>query len=79
MSFLSQFAIPITCYINSNYTVNHALNTISSLQNNIQKNYKKLGYHAVGELHLNGVYEYTDKQENHEKYEDLCIDMIKRV
>ena len=41
--------------------------------------YERLGYHAVGELHLDGVYEYTDEQGNQGKYEDCCIDMIKRV
>ena len=41
--------------------------------------YERLGYHAVGELHLDGVYEYTDEQGNQGKYEDWCIDMIKRV
>lgn len=41
--------------------------------------YERLGYHAVGELHLDGVYEYTDEQGNQGKYEEWCIDMIKRV
>ena len=41
--------------------------------------YEKLGYHAVGEIHLDGVYEYTDEQGNQGKYEDWCIDMIKRM
>ena len=41
--------------------------------------YERLGYHAVGELHLDGVYEYTDKQGNQGQYEDWCIDMIKRI
>lgn len=41
--------------------------------------YERLGYHAVGEVHLDGVYEYTDEQGNQGKYEDWCIDMVKRV
>lgn len=41
--------------------------------------YERLGYHAVGEVHLDGVYEYTDEQGTRGKYEDWCIDMIKRV
>ncbi len=41
--------------------------------------YERLGYHAVGELHLDGVYEYTDGQGNQGQYEDWCIDMIKRI
>ena len=41
--------------------------------------YERLGYHAVGEVHLDGVYEYTDEQGNQGKYEDWCIDMIKRI
>lgn len=41
--------------------------------------YERLGYHAVGELHLDGVYEYTDKQGNRRQYEDWCIDMIKQI
>ena len=39
--------------------------------------YEKMGYHTVGEIHLDGVYEYTDEQGNKGKYEDWCIDMIK--
>lgn len=41
--------------------------------------YERLGYHAVGKVHLDGVYEYTDEQGNQMKYEDWCIDMIKRM
>ena len=41
--------------------------------------YERLGYHAVGEIHLDGVYEYTDEQGNQGKYEDWCIDMIKQT
>ncbi len=41
--------------------------------------YERLGYQAVGELHLDGVYEYTDAQGNQGKYEDWCIDMIKKI
>lgn len=41
--------------------------------------YERLGYHAVGEIHLDGVYEYTDAQGKHGRYEDWCIDMIKRM
>lgn len=41
--------------------------------------YERLGYHAVGEIHLDGVYEYTDEQGNQGQYEDWCIDMIKRM
>lgn len=41
--------------------------------------YERLGYHAVGEIHLDGVYEYTDEQGNQGQYEDWCIDMIKQV
>lgn len=41
--------------------------------------YERLGYHAVGEIHLDGVYEYTDEAGNQGRYEDWCIDMIKRV
>ena len=41
--------------------------------------YERLGYHAVGDVHLDGVYEYTDEQGNQGKYEDWCIDMIKRM
>ena len=41
--------------------------------------YERLGYRAVGEIHLDGVYEYTDEQGNQGKYEDWCIDMIKRM
>lgn len=44
-----------------------------------QRLYERLGYHAVGEVHLDGVYEYTDEQGNQGKYEDWCIDMIKRM
>lgn len=39
--------------------------------------YEKMGYHTVGEIHLDGVYEYTDEQGNKGKYEDWCMDMIK--
>lgn len=41
--------------------------------------YERLGYHAIGEIHLDGVYEYTDEQGNQGQYEDWCIDMIKRM
>lgn len=41
--------------------------------------YERLGYHAVSEVHLDGVYEYTDEQGSQGKYEDWCIDMIKRM
>lgn len=41
--------------------------------------YERLGYHAVGEIHLDGIYEYTDRQGNQGSYEDWCIDMIKRM
>ena len=41
--------------------------------------YERLGYHTVGEVHLDGVYEYTDDQGSQGKYEDWCIDMIKRM
>lgn len=41
--------------------------------------YERLGYCAVGDVHLDGVYEYTDDQGNQGKYEDWCIDMIKQV
>lgn len=41
--------------------------------------YERLGYHAVGEIHLDGVYGYTDEQGNQGQYEDWCIDMIKRM
>lgn len=41
--------------------------------------YERLGYHTVGEIHIDGVYEYTDEQGNRGQYEDWCIDMIKRV
>ena len=44
-----------------------------------QRLYERLGYHAVGEVHLDGVYEYTDEQGNQGTYEDWCIDMIKRI
>ena len=42
-----------------------------------QRLYERLGYHTVGALHLDGVYDYTDSQGNQGKYEDWCIDMIK--
>lgn len=41
--------------------------------------YERLGYHAVGDIHLDGVYEYTDGQGNQGQYEDWCIDMIKEL
>lgn len=41
--------------------------------------YERLGYHEVGEKHLDGVYEYTDEHGNKRRYEDWCIDMIKRI
>lgn len=41
--------------------------------------YERLGYRAVGKVHLDGVYEYTDEQGNQGTYEDWCIDMIKRM
>lgn len=41
--------------------------------------YERLGYHAVGAVHLDGLYEYTDELGNQGKYEDWCIDMIKRM
>ena len=41
--------------------------------------YERLGYHAVGDIHLDGVYEYTDEQGKQGQYEDWCIDMIKRI
>lgn len=41
--------------------------------------YERLGYHAVSEIHLDGVYEYTDEAGNKGQYEDWCIDMIKRI
>lgn len=41
--------------------------------------YERLGYKAVGEAHLDGVYEYLDELGNQGKYEDWCIDMIKRI
>jgi len=41
--------------------------------------YERLGYKVVGEVHLDGVYEYSDEQGNQGKYEDWCIDMIKRM
>lgn len=41
--------------------------------------YERLGYNAVGKVHLDGVYEFTDQQGNQGKYEDWCIDMIKRM
>ncbi len=36
--------------------------------------YERLGYKAVGEVHLDGVYEYSDEQEKQGKYEDLVED-----
>ncbi|MCM1179717.1 MAG: GNAT family N-acetyltransferase [Clostridium sp.] len=39
--------------------------------------YERMGYHAVGEKHLDGIYEYMDGQGNMGIYEDWCIDMIK--
>lgn len=44
-----------------------------------KKLYERLGYHAVGEMHLDGIYEYIDEQGNGGRYEDWCIDMIKQV
>lgn len=41
--------------------------------------YERLGYRAVGELHLDGVYEYTDEFGALQRYEDWCVDMIKAV
>ncbi|MDE7331136.1 MAG: GNAT family N-acetyltransferase [Lachnospiraceae bacterium] len=41
--------------------------------------YERLGYNAAGNVHLDGVYEYTDEQGKQGKYEDWCIDMIKRM
>lgn len=41
--------------------------------------YERMGYRAVGEIHLDGVYEYTDETGNKGQYEDWCIDMIKRT
>ena len=41
--------------------------------------YERLGYHAVGEIHLDGVYESANEQGNQRQYEDWCIDMIKRI
>ena len=41
--------------------------------------YERLGYHAVGEIHLDGVYEYTDEAGDKGQYEDWCVDMIKRI
>lgn len=44
-----------------------------------KKLYERLGYHAVGGLHLDGVYAYTDGDGSRKEYEDWCIDMIKRL
>lgn len=41
--------------------------------------YERLGYRAVGKLHLDGVYEYTDEAGEPRTYEDWCVDMIKAV
>lgn len=41
--------------------------------------YERLGYHAAGEIHLDGIYEYTNGQGNRRSYEDRCVDMIKRM
>ena len=41
--------------------------------------YERLGYRAVGELHLDGVYKYIDEHGASKEYEDWCIDMVKRL
>lgn len=41
--------------------------------------YEGLGYTAVGELHLDGVYRYVNKDGTPGEYEDWCIDMIKKL
>ena len=41
--------------------------------------YERSGYHTVGELHIDGIYEYTDEQGGQGRYEDWCVDMIKRI
>ena len=41
--------------------------------------YERLDYYTVGEIHLDGVYEYTDEAGRQGQYEDWCIDMIKRM
>ena len=41
--------------------------------------YESLGYYTVGEIHLDGVYEYIDEAGRQGQYEDWCIDMIKRM
>ena len=41
--------------------------------------YERLGYREVGEIHLDGVYDFMDKHGSQGRYEDWCVDMIKRV
>lgn len=41
--------------------------------------YERLGYTAVGELHLDGVYGYVNEDGTPGEYEDWCIDMIKKL
>ena len=41
--------------------------------------YERLGYREVGEIHLDGVYDFMDKYGNQGRYEDWCVDMIKRI
>lgn len=41
--------------------------------------YERLGYTAVGELHLDGVYGYTNEDGSQGEYEDWCVDMIKKL
>ena len=41
--------------------------------------YEGLGYTAVGELHLDGVYGYVNEDGTQGEYEDWCIDMIKKL
>ncbi len=46
---------------------------------NAKRLYERLGYNEVGQIHLDGIYEYEDEQGNHGQYEDWCVDMIKKL
>ncbi|MFT3983281.1 MAG: GNAT family N-acetyltransferase [Lachnospiraceae bacterium] len=44
-----------------------------------KKLYESLGYVAVGDLHLDGIYHFTDNNGIIGESEDWCIDMIKKL
>ena len=77
LKLLSTFLEKIKIYCRENEIPYLGLDVNPADNPAAQRLYERLGYHTVGALHLDGVYDYTDSQGIQGKYEDWCIDMIK--